>query len=72
MTKKQRTLLERLAAGRRMLPAQIDDASSARKLIQFGYAEMVDDAGVKDWSRGGAPAKVLVITEDGRGALAGK
>ncbi len=69
MTKKQLALLERLAAGRRMLPAQIDDVPSARHLIRFGFAELVDDSAVKDWSRGGAPAQVLVITDDGRDAL---
>jgi hypothetical protein len=71
MTKKQRTLLARLGEGRRLLPAQIDDVASARKLIQFGYATLEDDRHVKDWSRGGAPAQVLVITDDGRAALKG-
>lgn len=71
MTKKQRTLLEKLGSGKRMLPAQIQDVASAKKLLQLGYATMEDDGHVKDWSRGGAPAQVLVITEDGRTALAG-
>ncbi len=73
MTKKQLALLERLAPGRRLLPAQIDDVPSARKLLQLGYAELVDDKSVRDWSRPGGPlAKVLVITDDGRAALASK
>ncbi|HWE19651.1 MAG TPA: hypothetical protein VG758_21120 [Hyphomicrobiaceae bacterium] len=69
MTKKQRTMLERLAEGQRMLPAQILDVPSARKLLQCGYATLEDDRTVKDRSRGGAPAQVLVITDDGRAAL---
>lgn len=66
MTGKQLALLKRLAAGERMLSAQIPDVAAARKLIGLGYATLEDDRSVKDWSRGGAPAHVLVITDDGR------
>jgi hypothetical protein len=70
VTDKQKKLLTRLAEGRRLLPAQISDVASAQALINLGYAALEDDRAVKDRAQGGRPVQVLVITDEGRSALA--